>query len=181
MKKHFAILSLCILISFGTNAQNYYQLETDLLDPTTAKGGSLFLTYGFKKNAISIGGAINQLPEMLNDQSDDFNEKRNFQFTLEYQRFFKEGAKGFYVGANTNYSNITIEELSTNAKADLDVFRVGAVIGYVWMPWKGLVINPFVNPRASFGFDDTKFTSGKTYEGEAFAPFGGLKVGWRIK
>lgn len=164
-KKLYSLVALLMLSSSALFAQNYYQIETDLLDPTTAKGGSLFLTYGFDKNAISIGGAINELPEMLNDQSDDFTEKRNFQITLEYQRFFKEDATGFYVGANTNYSNITIDELSTNAETDLDVFRVGAVIGYVWMPWKGLVINPFANPRASFGFDDSNFASGRTYEG----------------
>lgn len=176
----YRIIIFALFISSFVSAQNYFQIETDLMDPTTAKGGSLFLSYGFGKNIISLGSTINELPEFLNDQSDDFKEKRNFQASLEYARFFKEEARGLYLGANVNYSNISIQELSSNAEQDLDVMRFGLVLGYAWMPWKGLVINPFINPRFSTGFDDTQFGNNKTYEGETFSPFGGLKLGWRF-
>lgn len=178
--KHLTLTALSILMSLSASAQTYFQVETDLLDPAIAKGGSLFLTVGSGSNAVSIGGGANELPKSLNDQSDDFTEKRNYQLTLEYQRFFKENAKGFYVGANTNYSSITIKELATASEADLDVFRVGVVVGYIWNPWKKLIIHPFANPRVSFGLDETSFASGQKYKGETFAPFGGLKVGWRF-
>jgi hypothetical protein len=183
-------LSVLLLFTFSVvNAQENYKsgksltVQMDAFD-FMAKGFSIWTAYTFNYNRIFIDGGMNELPDFLNPQKDDFYETRKFFIQGGYYRFLKK-PDGLFIGIEGIFQKMEIKAKASNEKKDNPVFRVAPVIGYEWAPFKTkapkFTITPWISERFPIYSKSVAFSSTtKTYKTADFNFVMGLNLGYRF-
>ena len=185
------ILFLILLLNFnGTYAQNVpknyrenksFSIQTDVFD-LMAKGFSIGGHYTFNYNRFFLATGINELPDFLNPQSNEFLEKRKFFIQAGYLKFFRK-TKGLFLGVETIFQQMEISAKTTNEIKENPVVRIAPVLGYEFLLLKSnkLTITPWISERLPLYSKSIEFQSiGQTYKTADFNFVMGLNLGYRF-
>jgi hypothetical protein len=156
-------------------------LQMDSFD-FIAKGFSVWSNVNFNQNRVYLAGGLNELPDFLNDQGDDFSEKRDYFIQLGYVRFLNK-PNGLFIGGDIILQAMSITSDTTNEELDKTVIKVAPVIGYEWIPFKNVSnfsITPWMAERISVSAKDLDFSDGKTYKNRIDNFVMGLNFGYRF-
>jgi len=155
-------------------------VEVDLL-PTVASavageaGGSLQGWAGKDRNRLRLVGAHLHYPNGLT--AAPFADRSATVAAIIYDRFFRDGFAGPWVGAGLEYwwSEIGLQDGTARGSWGTPVATVGA--GWVFPVWRGLYLNPWA--AAHLPFDSGSVAVGtEQYQPKAFEAEVSLKVGW---
>lgn len=158
-------------------------LQTDAFD-FMAKGASIWAAYTANYNRVFLDGGINELPDFLNPQSDDFIERRKYFVQTGYYRFLKN-TNGLFIGAELIFQQMEISSTLTNEIQDNPVLRAAPVVGYEFTPFKASLpqfsITPWTSLRLPLYSQSVSFTSTvDTYKTADINFVMGLNLSYRI-
>ncbi|MEO0895327.1 MAG: hypothetical protein AAFY71_02830 [Bacteroidota bacterium] len=158
--KLFIPLLSFLLTSFPLShlySQHAWGIQSDILDPLGANGASLWLNYDQNRHRVFTAVGFNELPDFLNNQRDNFQEKRDFFLQLGYG--YKTGMKKrFILGAQVMYKDMTISAKANSSEEDLQALRFCPIMIYEWRFLKALP-NISLSPWASYRFDVLRRTA----------------------
>ncbi len=155
-------------------------VEVDLL-PVVASaidgelGGSLQVWAGQGLNRLRLVAAKLHYPNGLTDAP--FADQQSTAAALIYDRFFRDGFRGPWVGVGLEYwwSSIGLETGSERGTWSTLVATAGA--GWVFPIWRGLYLNPWGAVHLPFDHGAVQVGSA-TYQPRAWAAEVSLKIGW---
>ena len=111
---------------------------------------------------------------------DGFREAKVDAYALIVDYFFREGFRGFWVGAGAEYWKSRVENETDGGTAEWNntVATIGG--GYVWKIGGTFYVNPWVAGHLVVGGPTSVTAGGATYTPKRFSPEASVKLGWHF-
>lgn len=154
--------------------------ELDLLPVTISAadrtvGGALEVWAGRGRNRARLVTAILHFPDRLTDAP--FRDRDLTVLALIYDRFFRDGFRGPWIGAGVEvwWTDIGTELGPERRERVTPVATAG--VGWVFPVWRGLYLNPWAAGHALLGAREIELR-GERFRMRRLEAEASLKIGW---
>lgn len=122
--------------------------------------------------------ASTELPSFLVEEG--FSDAKVEACALIVDWFFRDGFRGFWVGAGAEHWKNGVTNAANGVRAEWNntVATVGG--GYVWKISGNLYVNPWVAGHLVVGGPTSVTAGGATYHPKRFSPEASVKLGWHF-
>lgn len=126
---------------------------------------------------IQVGGFGAETPEFFHGNEGFTQSSRGV--TVKLDHFFKRGHKGWFVGADGDYSRVRYKWNATGASTGRNLAALGPRAGYRFGIGDHLYIVPWVSTNYVFNAHNVAL-SGNTFKEKSFRVFPTVHVGWKF-
>lgn len=175
----FTTLTTAVFAEDVREPSLHWGFEYDFMAPRIGSWSSLnidaYISHGRMKHALFFAHiTINE--DHLTDES--FSKDNLTAFGYRFETFSQKEAKGWSTGVLLMYSMHDVTTVHNKQDGKFDTISVGVPLGYTWVLWDRLTINPNIsvlipltNRTVTIGIDEEKQ-----------APWGlepGIRIGYR--